>query len=164
MDKLWAPWRIEYIKKPKEDICILCEIPKKPTEMDRENLLLLRGDRAYILMNRYPYNTGHIMIVPYRHISDIIDLEENEIIEMFKLTRISIRAIKKEMNPDGFNIGINIGRMAGAGIDEHVHIHIVPRWVGDTNFMPVIANTKVMVEYLLETYDKLFKAIRSEPR
>jgi ATP adenylyltransferase len=161
MDRLWAPWRIEYIKKPKERACILCEIPKKSEKYDRENLLLYRGDKGYIVLNRYPYNNGHLMIVPYRHVQDLLDLDDNEIQELMHLTKLSIKIIRNEMKPEGFNIGINIGSAAGAGIEEHIHIHIVPRWIGDTNFMPIIANTKVLIEYLQDTYDKLKNQIES---
>lgn len=153
MDKLWAPWRIEYIEKPKTDKCILCEIPKE--NKDRENLLLYRGNKAYIIMNRYPYNNGHLMIAPYRHVPSIIDLDDEEALEIHYLTKISLEILNEAMKPDGFNIGANIGRAAGAGIDQHYHLHIVPRWIGDTNYMPIISNTKVIIEYLLNTYDKL---------
>lgn len=168
MDKLWAPWRIEYIKMPKTDKCILCELPKKPNEKDRENLILYRGEKAYIILNRYPYNNGHLMIAPYRHIPSIINLSDEEALEIHQLTRLSLEILTDTMGPDGFNIGANIGKAAGAGIDEHYHLHIVPRWIGDTNYMPIISNTKILVEYLRDTYDKLkenlVKLIQNQPR
>ena len=159
MQRIWAPWRIEYIKQPKSNKCILCTIPKKPREKDRENLLLYRGKKAYVMMNRYPYNNGHLMIVPYKHVKNIIDLSYDELLEIHRIIKLSIEALDKAMHPHGFNIGANIGAVAGAGIEDHFHIHIVPRWIGDTNFMPILANTKIMVEYLNETYDKIEKEL-----
>ena len=159
MKRLWAPWRIEYIKQPKSDKCILCTIPKESEEKDKDNLLIYRGKKAYILMNRYPYNNGHLMIVPYRHVKSIIDLDDDEILEMHSIMKMAIEALDRTMHPHGFNIGSNIGTTAGAGIEDHFHIHIVPRWLGDTNFMPILADTKVMVEYLDKTYIKIKREI-----
>ncbi len=157
---LWAPWRIEYIEnndKEKEKGCIFCEKPKQ--DKDRENLILLRGNYSFIIMNRYPYNSGHLMIVPYEHKNDFEMLNNDEIIDINNLMKISIKVLKDVMKPDAFNIGINIGKTAGAGIDEHLHYHIVPRWNGDTNFMPVIFDTRVVPEALFRTYDKLKEKI-----
>ncbi len=153
MKQLWAPWRIEYIlmEKPKE--CIFCVKPRENN--DERNLILYRGRYCFIILNLFPYNNGHLMIAPYRHVSSIEDMNNNEIFEMGLLTRASIKLLRKTLNPDGFNVGFNIGRAAGAGIEEHVHMHIVPRWHGDTNFMPVLGNTKVIPEALKETYSKL---------
>ncbi len=159
MDRLWAPWRIEYIKMPKPDTCILCEIPADDKANDRKNLLLYRGKQCYIVLNKYPYNNGHIMIAPYRHIPSVTDLTDDEALEIHQLTKLSIKILDETMKPGGYNIGANIGRAAGAGIEEHYHLHIVPRWVGDTNYMPVISNTKIIVEHILETYDKLREAL-----
>jgi len=157
MKILWAPWRIEYIRSPKHDGCIFCDFPKEGR--DRERLILYRGERAFVIMNNYPYNPGHVMVAPYRHVANWEELTDEELLEIMKLTQLMIRAIKRAMNPDGFNLGVNLGRVAGAGIDSHVHLHIVPRWNGDTNFMPVIADTKVIPESLEEAYDELKKAI-----
>ncbi|WP_456368243.1 HIT family protein [Thermococcus sp.] len=157
MKVLWAPWRIEYIRSPKHDGCIFCDFPKE--NRDRERLILHRGKHAFVIMNNYPYNPGHVMVAPYRHVGKWEDLTDEELLEIMKLTQLMIRAIKKAMNPDGFNLGVNLGRVAGAGIDDHVHLHIVPRWNGDTNFMPVIADTKVIPESLQEAYDELKRAI-----
>ncbi len=156
---LWAPWRIEYIEKDKEEEqgCIFCEKPKQ--NKDRENLILLRSDYSFIIMNRYPYNSGHLMIVPYEHKKDFEMLNNDEIIDINNLIRIAIKVLKDVMKPDAFNIGINLGKSAGAGIDEHLHYHIVPRWNGDTNFMPVIFDTRVVPEALFRTYDKLKEKI-----
>ncbi len=157
MKVLWAPWRIEYIRSPKHDGCIFCDFPKE--NRDRERLILYRGKKAFVIMNNYPYNPGHVMVAPYRHVANWEELTDEELLEIMKLTQLMIRAIKKAMKPDGFNLGVNLGRVAGAGIDGHVHLHIVPRWNGDTNFMPVIADTKVIPESLQEAYDELKRAI-----
>ncbi len=157
MKQLWAPWRIQYIRSPKHDGCIFCDFPKE--NRDRERLILYRGKHSFIIMNNYPYNPGHIMIAPYRHVGKWEDLNDEELLEIMKLSQLAVKAIKRVMNPDGFNMGVNLGRVAGAGIDDHVHLHIVPRWNGDTNFMPVVADTKVIPESLQEAYDGLRKAV-----
>ena len=157
MKILWAPWRIEYIRSPKHDGCIFCDFPRE--NRDRERLILYRGEKAFIIMNNYPYNPGHVMIAPYRHVGRWEDLTDEELLEIMKLSQLMIKALKRVMNPHGFNMGVNLGRVAGAGIDDHVHLHIVPRWNGDTNFMPVIADTKVIPESLEEAYDELKAAI-----
>lgn len=162
MKVLWAPWRIEYIRSPKHDGCIFCDFPKE--NRDKERLILYRGEKAFVIMNNYPYNPGHVMVAPYRHVANWEELTDEELLEIMKLTQLMIRAIKKAMNPDGFNLGVNLGRVAGAGIDSHVHLHIVPRWNGDTNFMPVIADTKVIPESLEEAYDELKRAIEEVER
>ncbi len=152
---LWAPWRIDYILSEKETGCIFC---KKPGENnDLENLILYRGKFSFVIMNRYPYNSGHLMVVPYRHVSEFEELGDNELLDVNKLLRFSISILKKEMNPDGFNVGLNLGKAAGAGIDEHLHYHIVPRWIGDTNFMPVFSDTRVVPQSLKDTYANLKK-------
>ena len=154
---LWAPWRIKYIESPKTETCIFCL--EKTEEKDRENLVVYRGLKSFIIMNRYPYNTGHLMVAPYRHVGDLQKLAEEELLDLIKNVNLSIRILKEALKPEGFNIGINIGRAAGAGIEDHVHVHVVPRWIGDTNFMPVIAQVKVLPELLESTYDKLKKAL-----
>ena len=161
MNLLWAPWRIDYILSEKEKGCIFCNKPKE--DNDFENLILFRGIYSFVIMNRYPYNSGHLMVVPYRHISQLENLDDKEMLEVNKILRFSISILKKIMNPDGFNIGINLGKAAGAGIDEHLHYHIVPRWVGDTNFMPVFSDTRVVPQTLQDTYMNLkesFEAIK----
>ena len=162
MSKLWAPWRIDYIRTPKEDGCIFCQ--KAESSNDEKSLVLYRGIESYILMNFYPYSNGHIMISPYLHTSDTNKLSIIANTEIMEFANYSMNILKKVINADGFNFGVNIGKAGGAGIEEHLHYHIVPRWTGDTNFMPVIGNTKVMVEGLGETwkslkphYDKLIK-------
>ena len=153
MEYLWAPWRIEYIKKAKEVGCIFCQKPAE--ESDAANYILYRGQKNFIIMNSYPYNPGHLMIAPYRHVANMDELTDEELGEHFKMVAKSTRILRQVFKPDGFNIGINLGRIAGAGIDKHIHTHIVPRWAGDTNFMPVMADTRVINEALGETYQKL---------
>lgn len=157
MKKLWAPWRIEYILSEKTDECIFCKYPKMND--DKKYLILYRGEKAFIILNKYPYNNGHLMVVPYRHVSTPLDLNDDELLEMDKLINLSIRVLSEAMKPHGFNLGANIGKAAGAGIEDHYHIHVVPRWEGDTNYMPIIANTKVVVEALDRTYDKLLNTL-----
>lgn len=155
MDKLWAPWRMEYIQDidQRDEGCIFCAKPDE--DNDRENLILSRGEKNFIIMNKYPYNNGHLMVVPYEHCSDSSEIDDAVALEMWQLTNTCKAVLTKAFHPDGFNIGMNIGRTAGAGIDQHIHMHIVPRWSGDTNFMPVIGETKVISQGLLEAYDKL---------
>jgi len=153
MRRIFAPWRIRYIATPKHEGCIFCDLPKK--NEDEKNLILYRGEMSFVMMNNYPYNPGHVMISPYRHVGEFEDLERDEMAEMMLLTQKSVRVIKEAMKPDGFNIGINLGKVAGAGIADHIHIHVVPRWEGDTNFMPVIGDVKVIPEAVEESYKKL---------
>ncbi len=154
MENLWAPWRIKYIESvDNSQGCIFCD--KWEENKDKENLILKRGKVVYVIMNLFPYNNGHLMIVPKRHTSQIGDLSDDEKLEMFKLMEMSLSTLQEALNPQGFNMGMNIGRVAGAGIEEHVHLHIVPRWKGDTNFMPIIGDTKVISEGLEETYRRL---------
>lgn len=151
---LWAPWRIEYISQPKLEHCVLCEQPERS---DKERFVLKRGKHSFIIMNLYPYNNGHLMVCPYQHTSDYFSLDQETKAEMLAFIEESMAVVKKVMNPAGFNIGMNITRTAGAGIDDHLHWQIVPRWEGDTNFMPVLNHTKVLVEALEETWEKLKK-------
>ncbi|MCL0046602.1 HIT domain-containing protein [Dehalococcoidales bacterium] len=153
MKQIWAPWRIEYILMKKPEGCILCDKPRQNS--DTQNYILYRGDKNFIIMNTYPYNPGHLLIVPYRHVANLEELTDEELHEHFKIVSRSIKLLKQVFNPDGFNIGINIGKVAGAGIEEHFHTHIVPRWQGDTSFMPVLAEVKVIPEALAGTYKKL---------
>ena len=156
MSKLWAPWRMAYINgigTPKESGCIFCEKPKE--DQDEENLILHRGETCYIIMNRFPYNNGHLLIVPYLHTADIGDLDARTRCDLLDTAELGIRVERGTMRPDGFNLGANLGRTAGAGIADHFHIHLVPRWNGDTNFMPVVGDTKVISESLESTYRKL---------
>ncbi len=153
MEQIWAPWRIEYIEMEKPKGCILCDKPKENN--GAQNYILYRGDKNFIMMNLYPYNTGHLMIAPYRHIANLEELNNEELREYWQIVTRSLKVLRKVFNPGGFNIGINMGKAAGAGIEEHVHTHIVPRWHGDTNFMPVIGDVKIISQALAETYQKL---------
>lgn len=163
MEYLWAPWRSAYVtdssKKDRKFSCIFCDFIAENN--DKGNLIVYRGKYSFIILNRFPYNPGHIMIVPYRHIPSIELLDANETVEIFNLIKLSLKILREIYSPDGFNVGINIGRVAGAGIESHVHVHIVPRWNGDANFMPVISNTKVLPEALEDTYNKLKKGFQS---
>jgi ATP adenylyltransferase len=161
MEYIWAPWRIEYILCEKEKGCIFCQKPKQ--NKDKENLILHRGKHNMVLMNLYPYNPGHLMVAPYRHVQRLEMLNDEELLEHFRLVDRCTTVLKESTKPDGFNIGINLGKVAGAGIDDHIHTHIVPRWNGDTNFLPVISDTRAIPEALSGTYDKLinkFSALR----
>lgn len=158
METLHAPWRIDYILAPKEappadGDSLFARIGRSSDDIG--NLVIARERTCYAVMNRYPYNGGHVMTVPYKQVHDFNGLTPEEITELMLLTRRVQNAIRAVMNPDGFNIGVNLGKVAGAGIIEHLHIHLVPRWNGDTNFMPVIGNTSVVPEALLETAAKL---------
>lgn len=153
-DRLWAPWRIEYIVSEKPKDCFLCQYPKDNN--DQKRLILYRGDETFVIMNYFPYNNGHIMIAPYEHTNQLADLSSNAKLEMMNLMEASVNILRDTMNADGFNTGLNLGKVAGAGVDDHLHMHIVPRWNGDTNFMPVIGHTKVISEGLEETWKKLY--------
>ena len=148
---------IESSKQSKDEECIFCVKPRE--NRDEENLILKRGRYAFIVMNLYPYNNGHVMVSPYRHVASLVDLTDEESLEIMRLVVLSMKVIQRAMNPHGFNIGANIGKIAGAGIAEHVHVHVVPRWAGDTNFMTVISGTKVMPELITDTYKKLVESI-----
>jgi len=153
MKQIWAPWRMEYIKKDKSSDCIFCSLPKAGD--DKNNFILFKGRYCFIIMNIYPYNTGHLMVVPCRHCNCITELDIGESMELNELTKKSIKILRKVNTPDGFNVGFNLGKSAGAGYDEHIHNHIVPRWTGDTNFMPVLADIKIHPESLQQSYEKL---------
>lgn len=153
MEHIWAPWRMEYIQMEKREGCVLCEIPKE--DNDVANHVLYRGENNFIVLNSYPYNPGHLMIVPYHHVASLEGLTDEELHEHIDTVSRSISVLREVFNPAGFNLGMNLGKVAGAGIDEHVHTHIVPRWQGDTNCMPVISGTRVIPQALAETYQKL---------
>jgi len=153
MERLWAPWRMQYITGQPENGCVFCVKPRE--DNDAENLILLRGKCAFIILNAFPYNNGHLLIAPYRHVADLSALTEEEQLEILKLTTLGCELLKATVSPHGFNVGINLGQTAGAGIADHLHVHIVPRWNGDTNFMPVLADVKVLPEALASTYRAL---------
>lgn len=156
MEVKFTPWRMVYIKR--EDTandtgCVLCARGAESPDVD--NLVLYRGKSCYVIMNLYPYNPGHLMVVPYAHVADLPGLEAEVAAELFELTRRCVTLLREAMAPHGFNLGMNLGRTAGAGIEEHLHMHIVPRWNGDSNFMPIVAGTKLIPEALDQTYAKL---------
>jgi ATP adenylyltransferase len=152
MEKLWAPWRVEYIRNPGTG-CFFCKSLK--SKDDKQVLILDRSQHAFIIMNRFPYNNGHLMVAPARHVGLLEYLDDEEILDIHRMLTRALKALSYSMQPQGYNIGINQGRVAGAGVVDHVHIHCVPRWQGDTNFMPVLSDTKVVSEALLETYEKI---------
>jgi ATP adenylyltransferase len=159
MDHLWAPWRMTYInssddtRQKQDGVCIFCM--KSAEQRDEDNLLLYRSEHCFVLMNLYPYNNGHLMVAPYLHVPGIEDLGAAVLTDIMLTTRRCLGALRLAMQPQGYNMGINQGTVAGAGIADHVHFHIVPRWNGDTNFMPVLAETKVMPDYLKNTYHQI---------
>lgn len=143
---LWAPWRIRYILDEKGDGCLFCN--KAQSNDDLNNHVISRSDHSYALLNIFPYNSGHMMVAPYRHTAELENLPVEEVTDLMMLVQSSIKALKETMEPEGFNVGLNLGRSAGAGVVDHLHIHIVPRWQGDTNFMPVISGTDVVPQSL----------------
>jgi ATP adenylyltransferase len=160
MEKLYAPWRMTFIKSEKPSGCIFCK-----DSIRLESLVVFDGNTAFVMMNRYPYISGHLMIIPFRHINRMEDLLPEEKLEIFNLQDMSVRVLKKAMNPDGFNIGMNLGKAAGAGVDDHIHVHVVPRWSGDTNFMSVVGDVRVIPEDIYKTCELLmphFKNYRLE--
>ncbi|MCX7940905.1 MAG: HIT domain-containing protein [Endomicrobia bacterium] len=155
---LWAPWREKFVKKIKKDkSCIFCK--KSKSKNDAKNYVVYRGVYNFVILNIYPYNNGHLMVAPYRHISDLDNLTKDELYELFDLVRKMVRLLRKTHKMQGCNIGINLGKVAGAGIEDHLHIHIVPRWLGDTNFMPIVAKSKVISESLNTTYSLIKKEV-----
>jgi ATP adenylyltransferase len=158
MEKLWSPWRSQYIdafkEDKKEDVCVLCAAGKLEVD-DEKNLLISKGKTAFTVLNLYPYNNGHLMVVPFRHTEDLFSLSAEENLEIMETIQKSAKALKEIYSPEGFNIGANIGKVSGAGIDDHIHFHIVPRWNGDTNFMPVLGEVKIISQDLLVTKKKL---------
>lgn len=157
MKHLWSPWRLEYLTSSNADGCVFCHAARG--DDDRGNLVLLRGQRAFLILNRYPYNNGHFMVVPYAHVSSLEDLDSQSLTEMMLLLNRGLAALRVTMTPDGFNIGVNLGQAAGAGIRDHVHIHAVPRWTGDTNFMPIVGDLRVIPQTWLQTYDQVKAAL-----
>lgn len=153
MRRLWTPWRMAYLVSDRAEGCVFCR--KLAEDNDRENLILYRGSFSCVVMNLYPYNTGHLMVIPKQHTASLEELPGEVVTEVMRLVQESLKVLRKQLHPDGFNVGANVGKAAGAGIDEHVHVHIVPRWEGDTSFMPVFSETRVMPEMLSDTYDRL---------
>jgi len=158
MNVLWAPWRMVYLSQVDEEkACLFCRLREEMPSP--ENLLLLKTEHALLMLNKFPYNSGHLMVAPLRHVARYEDLRDEELLSMDHLTQKALQVLREVFSPHGFNLGMNLGRIAGAGIDQHLHLHIVPRWQGDTNFMPVIADTKVIPEALAATYMRLKGAL-----
>jgi ATP adenylyltransferase len=164
VDQLWAPWRMELIAKGNEaeksglkSGCIFCDLPRAQggAAVDRENLILGRTQGSFAILNKFPYNNGHLMVVPRRHTGDLQSLSADEARELSEMLRVAVRLLTKAVSPHGANLGMNLGRAAGAGVADHLHWHVVPRWNGDTNFMPVISDTKVMIEHLHASWERL---------
>jgi ATP adenylyltransferase len=154
MNQLWAPWRMELIEKGKKpEGCIFCDLPR--AQDDRANLILGRTRHTFAILNRFPYNNGHLMVVPLRHTADLVSLPQDEHDELAQMLRVAVRLLGKAYGAHGYNVGMNLGPVAGAGIADHLHWHVVPRWNGDTNFMPVLSDTKVMIEHLQAGWDRL---------
>src|SRR5713226_2153321 len=160
MENLWAPWRMAFIepKTPPKPDCIFCSQPAE--HRDKEHYILYRGERCFMMLNLYPYNNGHVMIAPYEHVGSLEGIDAATLAELMAQAQLALRALGRTMNPDGFNMGINQGKAAGAGFADHIHYHIVPRWHGDTNFMPVLADIRVIPEHLDATYQKLLGALK----
>ena len=154
MERLWAPWRMELIEKGEpQKGCIFCELPRRTD--DRDNLILGRSPHTFAILNRFPYTNGHVMVVPRAHASDLVALSREENDELAEKLRVAVRLVGEAYRAHGYNLGMNLGRVAGAGIADHLHWHVVPRWNGDTNFMPVLGDTKVMIEHLHAGWDRL---------
>jgi len=155
-EQLWAPWRLKYIESTqKTEGCIFCDFPAQGAEHDADHLIVTRSAHAYVILNAYPYSNGHLMVVPYRHTATLNDYDDAEMLDVMRLTRLGIDLLKAAYGPNGFNVGLNMGRVAGAGIAEHLHWHIVPRWHGDANFMTVIADVRVIPESLTDVLERL---------
>jgi len=158
--RLWAPWRLEYIKGPKPEECIFCAGPGAGD--DAAKYVVRRGEHCFAMLNAFPYNNGHLMVSPYRHVPSIEELDEAELLELMTLTQASLSALRAAYQPEGFNLGVNQGKIAGAGVEDHVHLHVVPRWSADTNFMPVIGDTRVLPQSLEDSYRDVTKAFGSQ--
>ncbi|WP_254535461.1 HIT family protein [Halomarina litorea] len=167
MDRLFAPWRIDWVERdgedgpePGEPDCVFCRLPER-TE-DRESRLVARSDHAFVLLNNYPYNPGHAMVIPYDHTGDYRDLSDEVLLDHARLKQRTFDAVEDALSPQAFNAGLNLGGPAGGSIEDHLHTHVVPRWGGDTNFMPVVADTKVIVEAVADTYDRIHEAFAAQ--
>jgi ATP adenylyltransferase len=164
MEQVFAPWRIEWVERPERNAdveeCVFCALPGR--EEDRAQNLLARGDGAYVLLNNYPYNPGHAMVIPHEHTGEYRNLDRETLVAKERLVQRTIEAMDAALGPDGFNVGYNLGTGAGGSIGDHLHAHVVPRWEGDTNFMPVVGDTKVIVEAVTETYDRLHEAFAAQ--
>jgi ATP adenylyltransferase len=153
MKQMFTPWRMEYILSAKQDGCLFCDMVA--AENDRDRFIVHRGEHAFLVLNKYPYSNGHFMAVPYRHVEDLVALTPEEMTDVMELVTLGMRALCASSRPEGFNVGANIGKAAGAGVKDHIHMHVVPRWSGDANFMAVIADIRLIPQALGDTYDQL---------
>ena len=160
MERLWAPWRMEHITEEPRPGCLFCRVIEDPADKDAA-LVVWRPEGAVVLLNKYPYNPGHVMVAPVAHVGNLEDLDDAQTADLMRALKRTITVLKKTLKPEGFNVGANIGRVAGAGMPDHVHLHVVPRWNGDTNFMPVLGEVKVINEHLTQTAAKLSEAFSS---
>jgi ATP adenylyltransferase len=160
---LWAPWRMEFIRAPKPGGCIFCDFPAAPEADDRANLVVHRSAQAFTCLNRYPYNSGHLMVIPRAHVAELAALAPDAFADLQGELRRAVEVVKTTYRPDGMNVGMNLGRSAGAGIVDHLHWHVVPRWIGDNNFMPVLADQRVVVEALEEAWGRLRAGFEAAP-
>ena len=160
MERLWAPWRMEYITKEPRPGCLFCRVFENSEDEDAA-LVVWRPQGAVVMLNKFPYNPGHAMVAPAAHVATLEDLDDDQTADLMRALKRTITVLKRELKPEGFNIGANIGRVAGAGMPDHVHLHVVPRWNGDTNFMPVLGEVKVVNEHLEQTAAKLSEAFAS---
>ena len=164
MEQVFAPWRIEWVrregKNPDVEDCVFCELPEQGA--DRENLIVARTDEAFVMLNNYPYNPGHVMVIPHTHTGDYTELSDEVLLGHARLKQRTFDALTAALWPDGFNAGLNLGDGAGGSIDDHLHTHVVPRWEEDTNFMPVLSDTSVIVEAISDTYDHLHEAFAEQ--
>ncbi|MCX7835095.1 MAG: HIT domain-containing protein [bacterium] len=160
MKQLWAPWRMAYIRSAHEENapCLFCKIQNEKS--DKVNLILARGKFSFVMMNKFPYTNGHLMVVPFQHTADLSKITNDELLEINHFIRLSCQILTEFCHPQGFNIGMNLGMVAGAGITEHLHQHIVPRWLGDTNFMPILTDTRIISESIETTYEELVKLLQ----
>ncbi|MCD6351133.1 MAG: HIT domain-containing protein [Armatimonadetes bacterium] len=155
MQHIWAPWRMDYVSGPRPQGCFLCRAPREPDEFG----VLVKTEGAFVMLNAYPYNSGHVMVVPYAHVPSLVDLDAEQLAHLSVLTKAVLTAMERTLRPGGYNIGVNIGAVAGAGVPDHVHVHVVPRWEGDTNFMSVVADTRVVPEALQAAAERLGPAL-----
>ncbi|MBI2167108.1 MAG: HIT domain-containing protein [Candidatus Omnitrophica bacterium] len=160
MERLWAPWRKTYIRNKKVSGCVFCRALQASPKKDPENFILLRSSHNFIILNRYPYISGHLMVVPNRHVDSLEKLGDRARLDFLALLDQGLAALKRALKPQGFNVGLNLGRVGGAGVRKHIHLHLVPRWGGDTNFMPLLAGTRVLSDTLRSTYKELVNALK----
>ncbi len=154
--RIWAPWRLDYVKDASKDIeeeCIFCAKPRE--DDDEGNLIVHRGELCFVILNKFPYTNGHLMVAPYAHVASLPEIDADTVAEIMRLAQNAMTVLERTYSPHGYNVGFNQGRVAGAGVEHHIHMHIVPRWGGDTNFMPVLADTRVMPQTLEQSYEAL---------